>query len=77
MHEQINEEQIIRALKNLSPVGRRKVLRKLILDLDELDRVIDRNQEKLLALCRKQGIDFSRLSDAEREDLIDQIIYEQ
>ena len=77
MHEQINEQQILRALKNLSPVGRRKVLRKLILDLDELDRLIDRNQEKLLALCRKQGIDFSRLSDEERENLIDQIIHEE
>ncbi len=77
MSPQLNEEQILEALSQLSPQGRRKVLRKLIGDLEELDRIVERNQEKLRAICQERGLDFSSLSEEEREELIDQILHEE
>ncbi len=77
MSPQLNEEQILEALNQLSPTGKRKVLSKLIGDLEEFDRIVDRNQEKLRAICIERGIDFSNLTEEEREELIDEILHEK
>jgi len=76
MSLQLNEEQILEALGKLSPQARTKALRKLIRDLDQLDRIVDRNQERLIALCKARGIDFKSLTDQEREELVDRILHE-
>jgi hypothetical protein len=76
MSPQLNEEQIIRALNGLSPQGKRNALRALIGGLEELDKIIERNQEKLLAFCRERGIDFFSLSEREKENLIEKILHE-
>ncbi len=77
MLPQLNEEQILEALNQLSPTGKRKVLSKLIGDLEEFDRIVDRNQEKLRAICIERGIDFSNLTEEEREELVDEILHEK
>jgi len=77
MSQQLNEEQILEALGRLSSRGKREVLRRLIGDLDELDRIVDRNQERLRAICAERGVDFSSLSDEEREGLIDRVLHEE
>jgi len=76
MAPQLNEEEVLKALSGLSPRGKHQALRRLISDLAELDRVVDQNQEKLLAFCRERGIDFACLSEDQKEKLIDQILHE-
>ena len=73
---ELNEDRILEALDRLSPQGRKKALSKLIGSLEALDRLVERNQKRLEAICRERGIDFSKLSETEREDLIDQILHE-
>jgi len=77
MSQQLNDKQIIAAVSKLSPQAKRKVLRKLIGDLEDLDRMIDKNQTKFRKFFKKRGIDFGSLCDEEREELIDKILHEE
>lgn len=74
---EVNDEQILRCLDQLSPAGRRAALRKLISGLEKLDRMVEQNRAKLEGLCQVRGKDFSRLSEEEREALIDEIVHER
>jgi hypothetical protein len=76
MSDHASEDQILEAFNRLSPRGKRKVLSRLIPGLAELDRVVDKNQEKLRAICLKRGLDFNALNEEQREDLIDEILHE-
>ena len=70
-----NEEQILIALEQLSPAARRVALARLIGGLERLDRLVDRNREKIETICRDRGLDFSRLTEEEREALVDEILH--
>ncbi|HLC26945.1 MAG TPA: hypothetical protein VJM80_09260 [bacterium] len=72
---EVNEEQILIALEQLSPAARRVALGKLIGGLERLDRLVDRNREKIESICRDRGLDFSRLTEEEREALVDEILH--
>ena len=74
---EVNDEQILRCLDQLSPAGRRAALQKLLGGLDRLDRLIERSRGKLESVCRTRGIDFSRLTEEERETLVDEIHHER
>jgi hypothetical protein len=74
---EVNDEQILRCLDQLSPAGRRAALQKLIGGLERLDRLVERSRGKLESVCRARGIDFSRLTEEERETLIDEILRER
>jgi len=76
MSQQLSDKQIIDAVSKLSPQARRKVLRKLIGGLEDLDRMIDQNQAKFQKFFKKRGIDFKSLNDEQREELIDKILHE-
>ena len=72
---EVNDEQILSCLDQLSPAAKRAALAKLIGGLEQLDRFLDRNREKVGAVCRKRGVDFSRLTEEEREALVDEILH--
>ena len=74
---EINDEQILRCLDQLSPTGRRAALRKLIGGLERLDRLVEMNREKIEALSRAKGREFSSLTEEEREAFIDEILHER
>ena len=74
---QANEEAILRSLDHLSPGARRAALSKLINGLDRLDRLVEQNRDKIEALCRARGLEFSRLTEEEREELVDRILHER
>ena len=71
---EINEDQILSALDQLSPAARRVALAKLIGGLERLDRLVERNRGKIEAICRERGVDFSGLTEEEREVLVDGIL---
>jgi hypothetical protein len=72
----VSEEKIIQALDQLSPEARRKALRKLVPTAQYLERAVERNRPKLLALAEARGLDWSRLSEEQRERLIDEVLHE-
>ena len=74
---EVNDEQILRCLDQLSPSGRRAALRKLIGGLERLDLLVEKNRGKLEALSRAKGQDFSSLTEEQREALVDEILHER
>ena len=74
---EVNDEQILRCLDQLSPTGRRAALRKLIGGLERLDLLVEKNRGKLEALSRAKGREFSSLTEEEREALVDEILHER
>ncbi len=74
---EVNDEQILRCLDQLSPTGRRAALRKLIGGLERLDRLVEKNRGKLEALSRAKGQEFSSLTEEQREALVDEILHER
>jgi len=73
---EVNEEQVLRALDQLSPTARRSTLAKLIRGYDALDRLVERNCDRVEAMCRERGIEFARLTEEERERLIDDLLHQ-
>lgn len=74
---EVNDEQILRCLDQLSPAGRRAALQKLIGGLERLDRLVERNRPKLELVCHARGVEFSKLTEEERETLVDEILHER
>ena len=73
---EVNEEQVLRALDQLSPTARRSTLAKLIRGYDALDRLVERNCDRVEAMCRERVIEFARLTEEEREQLIDDLLHQ-
>ncbi len=73
---EVNEEQVLRALDQLSPTARRAALVKLIRGYDALDRLVERNRGRIETLCRERGVEFARLTEEERERLIDELLHQ-
>lgn len=73
---EVNDEQILRCLDQLSPAGRRAALQKLIGGLDRLDLLVERNRPKLESVCRARGVEFSKLTEEQREALVDEMLHE-
>nr|MBI3613813.1 hypothetical protein [Nitrospirota bacterium] len=74
---EVNDQQILRSLDQLSPAGRRAALLKLVDGMERLDRLIEHNRPKLEAVCRARGLDVLRLSEEEREALVDEVLHER
>jgi hypothetical protein len=73
---EVNEDQVLRALDQLSPAARRKALARLIRGFVVLDRLVDRNRERIEALRRARGLEFGRLTEEERERFIDDLLHQ-
>jgi hypothetical protein len=73
---EVNEEQVLRALDQLSPTARRPALAKLIRGYDTLDRLVERNRDRIEAVCLERGVEFARLTEEERERLIDDFLHQ-
>jgi hypothetical protein len=73
---EVNDEQILSCLDQLSPAARRVALAKLIGGLERLDRLVERSRGKIDLICQERGLDFSRLTEEEREVLLDEVLHE-
>lgn len=73
---EVSEQQIVDALDRLSPKGRREAVRRLIAGASVLDRTIETLQPRLAEIARQRGVDWAKLSDEERERLVDEILHE-
>ncbi|MBI5855727.1 MAG: hypothetical protein HZB35_10985 [Nitrospirae bacterium] len=73
---EVNDEQILRCLDQLSPEGKKAAMRKLLGGLERLDRLINKNREMIETVCSSRGVDFAKLTEEERERLVDAILHE-
>lgn len=73
---EVSEQQILDALDRLSPKGRREAVRRLIAGASVLDRTMDALQPRIAEVARQRGLDWAKLSDEERERLVDDILHE-
>lgn len=71
-----SDKQILDSLDRLSPRGRREAVLRLVAGASALDRTVERFQPRLIALAQQRGLDWARLSDEERERLVDDILHE-
>lgn len=72
----VSEQQILDALDRLSPKGRSEAVRRLIAGASVLDRTIDSLQPRIAEVARQRGLDWAKLSDEERERLVDDVLHE-
>ena len=72
---EINDDQILSCLDQLSPAAKRAALARLLRGMERIDRLVDRNRGKSEAICQRRGLDFPRLTEEEREALIDEILH--
>jgi hypothetical protein len=70
------EEQILKSLDELSPEARREAIRRLLPSAGWLEREVERNQSRIEALARQRGLEWSELTEEEREHLIDELLHE-
>ena len=73
---EVSEQQIVDALDRLSPKGRREAVRRLIAGASVLDGTIDALQPRVVEIARQRGLDWTKLSDEEREHLVDEVLHE-
>ena len=73
---EVSEKQILDSLERLSPEGRREAVLRLIAGASALDRIVDSFEPGIVELAKERGLDWARLSDDERERLVDDILHE-
>jgi hypothetical protein len=72
----VSEQQLLDALDRLSPQGRREAVRRLIAGASLLDRTIETLHPRIAEVAKQRGLDWAKLSDEERERLVDDILHE-
>lgn len=72
----VSEQQILDSLERLSPEGRREAVLRLIAGASPFERTVDAFAPGIVELARERGLDWTRLSEDERERLVDDILHE-
>ena len=74
---EVPEAQVVDWVRKLPPTARRAVLLALVPGLDELDALTDYGSSRMRELCVQRGIDWDRLSEEERLQLVDDLLHEE
>lgn len=74
MESELADREICDALDRLILREKRWYLRRLLLDPDRFDRIVAENRLRLEEVCRERGIDFERVSQEAREQLVDDML---
>jgi hypothetical protein len=72
----VSESQLIEWVRQLSPRAKQNVLKALVPDLDELNRLVDYGSQRMRQLCAERGIDWDNLTEEERQRLVDEWLHE-
>ena len=72
----ISEEQVLELLRQLSPEGKRKALEWLMREV-EWERLSESLRERWAEICASEGIDWGKLSDEEKEAILDEWLHRQ
>jgi hypothetical protein len=72
----LRENQVLELATQLSPEGKRALLRVLIPDVGQFEELVDYGSARIRALCKRKGIDWDRLTEERRERLVDDLLHE-
>jgi hypothetical protein len=72
----LRETQVLELATQLSPEGKRALLRVLIPDVGQLEGLVDYGSARMRALCKRRGVDWDNLTEEQRERLVDDLLHE-
>lgn len=70
------ESQVIELANKLSPEGNKAILRTLIPEMDRFENLVDYGDQRMRALRKQRGIHWDKLSEAEREHVVERLLHE-
>jgi len=73
---EVPEAQIVRWVRQLSPAAKRSVLKILVPRLDEVESLVDYGEQQVHELSARRGLNWDRLTEDQREQLIDTMLHE-
>lgn len=73
---EIPEAQLVEWVRRLPPASKQAVLSALIPDLNDLEALVSYGSQRMRELCAAQGLEWDRLTEAEREQLVDTWVHE-
>jgi hypothetical protein len=73
---EIPEEQVVSLVEQLSASAKHEVLKRLITDYDQWNGIVDTAEERMRLLCAERGLDWDRLDENQRLQLIDTLLHE-
>ena len=73
---EVPEAQIVRWVRQLSPAAKRSVLKILIPRLDEVESLVDYGEQQVRELSARRGLNWDRLTESERTQLVDTMLHE-
>lgn len=71
-----SDAQVLDLVRRLPANTRAAVIRELIPDLDALDGLVDYGSARIRELCTTRGIDWDRLTEEERQQLVAELLHE-
>jgi len=72
----LEEKQIVDLVHQLSPDGKRAVLRVLLRDIESFEDLLEYGHARIEAVAQARNVQWHNLTEAEREQFIDQLLHE-
>lgn len=74
---QLINEQAVQIIKQLSPQGKRAILVALAEEHEkQREALLEYGDQRIRNICAQRGIDWTSLTDEEREQFIDKLLHE-
>jgi predicted Fe-S protein YdhL (DUF1289 family) len=73
---EVSEVQVVEWVQQMSPEAKQEVLRALIPRLDAFEALVDYGEERMRALSKGRDLSWERMSDVDREQLVDELLHE-
>ncbi len=74
---QLTNEQAVQIIKQLSPQGKRAILVALAEEHEkQREALLEYGDQRIRNICAQRGIDWTSLTDEEREQFIDKLLHE-
>jgi hypothetical protein len=73
---EVPEAQLLEWVQKLPPTVKQSLLRALIPEMDSLEQLLQYGNERIREVAAQRGMNWDRLSEQQREKLIDDILHE-
>ncbi len=72
----LEENQLIDLARQLSPDGKRALLRVLLPDLTSFEDLVEYGRERIQAVAQARNVQWLDLTEVEREQFMEQLLHE-
>jgi len=73
---ELPEDQIVKMVEQLSAPAKRAVLKRLLVDDERWETMTTYGEAQIRMLCAERGLDWDLLEEAERQQLIDEMLHQ-